>query len=385
MFSAVLFAENRGVARAIEMAAQESREVCIYKTLNVLPSAYELTRLLNAFRPDIIFVDLSRLEGGMVIAKGARVILPDAAIIGFSEKVSEWHLAQVRKAGVLEVLCLPLTNQKFQQSLERAMRQARPAVEENLLAFLPAKAGSGATTIALNVAGCLANDLNQKVLLMEADLRSGLLGVLLKLQPQYSILNALENAALLDGTLWSQIVSRAHGLDLLVSPRPEEASRVSWAGYHRLLQFLRVRYDAIVADLPEVVNDATGEIVLRAKGTYIVATPELPALVLAKQRRKELVKRGIPDERIGVILNRWRKEEINVRDIEEFLDRPVSFVFQNDYHSVRRAMQEGRLISKKSELGRLFSAFARKLAESEVPDPEPAQGSRSFLDSVLRK
>ena len=195
--------------------------------MNALPSPYELTRLLNTFRPDIVFVDLGNFENGMTVAKGVRVILPDAAIIGFAYNVDQDQMEQVCTVGGLEVLCFPLTDQQFRQSLERAVHQARPTVDESLFAFLPAKAGSGATTIALNVAGCLANDLDRKVLLVEADLRSGLVSVLLKLQPQYSILNALENAQLLDGTLWSQIVVQANGLDLLLSPRPEEATRVS--------------------------------------------------------------------------------------------------------------------------------------------------------------
>ena len=140
-----------------------------------------------------------------------------------------------------------------------------------------------------------------------------------------------------------------------------------------------------MVDLPEVVNDATVEIVRRAKETYIVATPELPSLVLANQRRKELIKRRILDERIGVILNRWQKTEINIQDIEEFLNRPVSFVLPNDYHSVRRAVQEGRLIGKRSELGRSLSTFAGTLTPTAVPETAPAKGGHSLLGSFLRK
>ena len=100
MFSAVLFAEDRVAARTLETVAQESREVCIYKTMNVLPSAYELTRLLNTFRPDIIFVDLSNWEGGTSVAKGARVVLPGAAIIGIADRADEGRMEQARQAGV---------------------------------------------------------------------------------------------------------------------------------------------------------------------------------------------------------------------------------------------------------------------------------------------
>lgn len=382
MFSAVLFAQDLVAARTIELAALDWKEVCIYKTMHVFPSPYELTRLLNSFQPDIIFVELSQFEDALVLAKASRTIRPDAAIVGFAQVCDEEHARLAMQAGVLVVLSSPLTDEKFQQGVEQAMRKARPAGQENVLAFLPAKAGSGSTTIALNVAGALARDLEQKVLAIEADLRSGLFSVLLKFSAEYSILDALENAALLDGTLWSRIVVEAQGLDLLATPRPTRATVVSWASYHQLLQFVLSRYETIVVDLPEVINDATLEIVRRARRVFIVTTPELPSLVLARQRCQELRDRGLVNDRISVIVNRWSKNEIRISDVERFLEMPVVTVFQNDYQCVRRATQQGRLIGEKSELGRSFSDFASKLAGVRSP-VSPPKSNLAFLDSLL--
>src|SRR5712692_7731308 len=249
MFSAVLFSSDRDAARLIEEAARASKEVCIYNALYTLPSSYELLRMLETFKPDIVFIEIGQNGEGSTLSQAARVIRPDAAIIGFSPSSQDEDLIHARGSGIQEILCSPLTPANFEQTRIRAMRQARRPLEKNLLAFLPAKAGSGSTTVALNVAGCVANDLDQKVLLMEADLRSGLISVLLKLRPERSILDALEHAGALDGTLWSRIVTHAHGLDLLLSPRPTDSVMVSWANYHQLLQFAKARYDSIVVDL----------------------------------------------------------------------------------------------------------------------------------------
>ncbi len=382
MFSAVLFSSDRGAARLIEEAARASEEVCIYNALYAFPSSYELLRMLETFKPDIVFIEIGQNGEGPALAQAARVIRPDAAIIGFSPSGQEEDLIHARGSGIQEILCSPLTPGNFGQTLIRAMRQARPPLEENLLAFLPAKAGSGSTTIGLNVAGCLANDLDQKALLMEADLRSGLISVLLKLRPGRSILDALEHADLLDGTLWSRIVMHAHGLDLLLSPRPTDSVMVSWANYHRLLQFAKARYDSIVVDLPEVVNEATVEIVRRARKIFVVTTPELPSLVLARQRQQELVARGVSPDRVGFVLNRWTKDDAGLEQITKFLETPLAAVLQNEYHSVRRAIQEGRLIGRKSELGRTLSAFASRLAGATA---KSSKRSPSFLESLLSK
>ena len=384
MFSAMLFAHDRVGSKTIERIAQESKEVCIYKTMHTYPAPYELTRLMNTFNPDVIFVELHPLEEALALTRAVRLLASHTAAIGYLHDAPEAGLEEACDAGVIEILPSPLSLAGLRGTMERAMHKARPELQDNLLAFLPAKAGSGATTVAVNVAGCLAKDFEQKVLVMDADLHSGLVSVLLKVQAEYSILHALDNAAILDGTLWSRIVAQAHGLDLLLTPKPNRPALISWSKYHQLLQFVGARYDEVVVDLPEVVNDATVEIVRRARRVFVVTTPELPSLVLARQRCLMLKERGIPAHRVGIIVNRWRKDEIAITEIERFLEEPVAAVFQNDYQCVRRAIQEGRLVGPRSELGRAFGAFARKLT---VPGPavEKAPAGLSFLGSLMAR
>lgn len=384
MFSAVLFAQDQMAARSIEQAATASKQVCIYRTMLMLSSPYELTKILNSYKPDIVFVDMCQFENALALARKVHAHSPEATVIGFAQAWDEEHARLAREAGVPEILPMPVSDQQFQHGVDQAVRKSQPAVQEKLLAFLPSKAGSGATTIALHTAGSLARDLEQKVLLMEGDLRSGLISLLLKISPERSILDALDMTTSMDGAWWNSIVTRAQGLDILPTLRPTEQVVISWASYHQLLQFVQARYDTIVVDLPEVVNDATLEIVRRARRVFVVTTAELPPLVLARQRRLELKSRGIPDARIGVILNRWTKNEIQVKDVEEFLEAPISAVFQNDYHCVRRATQDGRLIGTRSELGRTISSFAANLVRQTEPAAQP-KSNVNFLDSLLSR
>ena len=384
MFSAMLFAQNRLGSKTIEGIALESQEVCIYKTMHAFPSSYELTRLMNTFKPDVVFVELHPLEEALVLSRAVHLLASHTPVIGYLCEAPDPELEKAYGAGVLEILPSPVSLEGLQGAMERAMRKPRPELQDNLLAFLPAKAGSGATTVALNLAGCLAKDFEQKVLVVDADLHSGLVSVLLKVQAEYSILHALDRAAILDGTLWSRIVAQAHGLDLLLTPKPNRPALISWSKYRQLLQFVRGRYDEVVVDLPEVVNDATVEIVRRARRVFVVTTPELPSLVLARQRCLMLKERGIPAERLGIIVNRWKKDEIAIPEIERFLEEPVAGVFQNDYQCVRRAIQEGRLVGPKSELGRAFAALARKLTMPSRPAEKPP-AALSFLGSLMAR
>jgi pilus assembly protein CpaE len=263
---------------------------------------------------------------------------------------------------------------RFQRAVETAILKTAGAVQENLLAFLPAKAGSGATTIALNTAGYLADPLRKKVLFIDGDLNSSVVSVLFDLKHCHSLRDALDNSSQLDTSVWSRFVTRAHGFDLLLPDFPRKEPLPSWSNYHHLLGFLAKLYDHIVVDLPEVVNDATVETVRRAKQVFIVCTPELPSLALVPHRIEELTSRAIPPEKIGLVLNRWHKGEAGAGDVAQMLNHPVAAVFGNDYRTVSSAYGDRTVVNRSSKLGKSFTAFARKLAG----EPEEV-GALSFL------
>jgi pilus assembly protein CpaE len=148
--------------------------------------------------------------------------------------------------------------------------------------------------------------------------------------------------------------------------RPRKSMLPLWSNYHQLLDFAASRYDHILVDLPEVVNDATVEIVRRAKRVFVVCTPETPSLSLAPHRCEELQTRGIPAEKISLLLNRWHKGEATAEQVQILLKFPVSAVFENDYMSVSQATRASALVNLDTKLGRSFAAFARTLAG--VPD-----------------
>ena len=70
------------------------------------------------------------------------------------------------------------------------------------------------------------------------------------------------------------------GSNVLGTPRAKRAQMFSQWDCRRLLGFARERYDFVVADLPEIVNDATEAIVREAMAVFVVCTPEIPSLFL---------------------------------------------------------------------------------------------------------
>jgi len=286
MFNALLLVQDDGACAAMEKLALESKQVAFLKTLYRFPQAFELSKMLNTLTPDLVFLDLSDWDSALAAAADIRELSPHTPMIGFGAGWEPGKEKQCMAGGITTLLVSPVNLENFQESVDRAIHKVRGAVQENLFAFLPAKAGSGCTTIALNTAGYLADTsgkdpLAKKVLLIEGDLRSGVLSVLLDIRHPYSLRDALNDSERLDYSSWTKFVVRSGGIDLLVSRQRHEGPLPSWNLYHDLLNFAASRYDNILVDLPEVVNDATVEIVRRAERVFVVCTPELPSMALA--------------------------------------------------------------------------------------------------------
>jgi pilus assembly protein CpaE len=384
MFSAIVLANNDASSATIESLAIESRQVSIAKSLDRYPQAFELTKVLNTYNPELVFVDLSGWDHALAAVEDIHSIAPKAAIIGFGGGWQPGQEARCRQAGVTELMVAPVTVKRFQSSVEKAiLKTAGSTVQQNLVAFLPAKAGSGATTVALNTSGYLADPLGKKVLFIDGDLNSSIVSVLFDLKQRRSLRDALDSSSQLDKSEWSRFVARAHGFDLLLPDHGRKEPLPLWSNYHQLLSFLAKLYDQIVVDLPEVVNDATIETVRRARQVFIVCTPELPSLALVPHRIEELTGRGIPHEKIGLVLNRWHKGEADAGDLEEMMKHPVATVFGNDYRSVASAHDAHTIVSNGSKLGKSFHAFARKLAGE--PEEAQAASTRGFFRSFGAK
>jgi Flp pilus assembly CpaE family ATPase len=190
------------------------------------------------------------------------------------------------------------------------------------------------------------------------------MSTLINAKPRLPLIDALQNSENLDYSQWLNSVVSAHGTDFLLADRVKKSPLPSWMHYHQLLRFASGRYDAIVVDLPEVVNEATDEIIQYAQFVFVVCTPELASVTLAEQRLQELRAHGAPPEKLRLVLNRWHRSEAKPEEIADILGCPVPFVIRNDYRAISRAIGASRPVALDSDLGRTFLDFGRKLMRS---------------------
>ncbi|HEX4594579.1 MAG TPA: AAA family ATPase [Bryobacteraceae bacterium] len=259
--------------------------------------------MLNSFAPQILFLDIDEEEVALSLAADIGSFIPALTIIGVSGH-GEDLAPRSTMFGPLPVVHTRCDIETFRATIHGALEARASEKTASVFAFLPAKAGSGATTTALFVANILSRMVHKKVLLLECDLHAGPVSMLYKIRPEHSIMDALEDSHRLTDESWRRLATSVDGMDVLPSVSQQGVRRVSSWSYQRLLAFARSRYDMIICDLPEVVNEATEVVVRAAKAVMVVTTPSVPSMRLAARRRHDLEARGVGATKVKYILSR---------------------------------------------------------------------------------
>ena len=362
---------NALAADAIEMLAQESGAFQLCYKATPVPPAKEVVRVLSVQNPSLVLLDLGDWDGASLIAKEIQHNQPRAVIIGFRPRWTRAEQLTYEEAGILDLLHEPFSPGDIEAATYEAMHRRYPVTHQNILALVPAKAGSGCSTVTLHLAVAIAAT-GKKVLLVECDRRSGPLSIMLDLERHNGLPEALEHHGAPSPLEWRQVTAQVQQVDLLLA-NPTRRSRLpSWADYYQLLLFAQKQYDFILVDLPEVINQATAEFVRTARAVFIVCQPEMPSAKLAKFRRADLEGCAIPPERVNLLVNRWERGRLTKQDIENLVGGPVFGTLPNDYKEIRNAVLETRLASPGSSFRKACAALAQTIIGlPEVPQTSP--------------
>jgi len=207
-------------------------------------------------------------------------------------------------------------------------REEEQRIPCKMLGFLGSKGGVGATTVACSFAMALQSETKQTVLLADFDFESSVLGFLLGVQSQYSLMDALRNADRLDASLWKSLVcSKSPGLEIITAPAPAPVMPEEEVGAEQLQQvlgFVRANYQWLVADLGRGFNRHFRRVLGDLDQIYVVTTPELAALRQARLMLQDLTQLERAGDRLCLVLNDVPKRHpFSVRDFQEALGFPI--------------------------------------------------------------
>src|SRR5436309_3819954 len=236
-------------------ALLESHRIGIVRRLEAYPNSVDLARFLRATAPEVVFLSIETRQQALESAKRIEEQAAGVQVVAINRTCDPPTLLETMRAGIREFLSPPFEHQALLDALGRVsdlVAQNPPVFEttDSVFAFLPAKAGSGATTIAVNTSLALARMPDSNVLLADLDLNSGLVGFMLLLnQSPYSVVDAAENALDLDENLWPKIISAKGSLDVLPVGKLSPGFRIEAAQIRHILSYARRHYSSIFVDL----------------------------------------------------------------------------------------------------------------------------------------
>jgi pilus assembly protein CpaE len=381
---ALVISPDPGIARQLEKVLTAIGGVTVCQTLNDYPALPQLPGSLRSQAIDVVFLSFAEVDKAVQIVKFLDQEAEGVQTIAFDRESDSASLRESMRVGIREFLVAPFEEHAARECLSRTrdlLARHRPtyAATDEIFAFMPSKPGVGTSTLALNIGAALGKKLGGRALLADFDLGCGMIRFMLKLTNEHSVMDALEHSMHLDERLWRDLVTHTGTLDVLHAGNINPTFQVAPERIASLLSFARRLYGAVCFDLPGNLDQLTIEVLKETKRIFLVCTPEVSSLHIARQKLAFLRKYELAG-RVEVLLNRDKpKAAFSVEGVQQVLGMPVRCSFPNDYMGVTRAMTEARVVDAGSELGRQIQKFADSLSEkSREPEPRPA--GRKFLD-----
>jgi len=377
MLRGIIICPDKDLSVELQDTLTETHRIGIMRALDHYPTEVDLTRFLRATGPNVVFLSVEMVKTALELAARIEGQAPGTQIVAFSRACDPDAMLATMRAGIREFLAPPFELQAVQQALQRLeqiLERKPPSIgsTDAVMAFLPSKAGVGCSTVALNTSLMLAQIPDTKTLLADFDLNCGMVAFMLQLDSQYSITSAVENAHQMDENLWEKLVTSFGQLDVLPAGKLVPGFRIEAIQIRYLLEFARRNYKAICLDLSGILEKFSIEILHEAKQIFLVCTPEVPSLHLAREKLRFLRSLDLGD-RVRILLNRAQRHTlIPIAEVEKLLQLPVYMSFPNDYVGVHKAITAGKHVHPASELGAGFRALAESIRSGNKP-PQPVK------------
>ncbi len=388
-------------------------------------SGREGIKMARELRPDIIIMDINMPDvDGITAAQEVKKHVPTTGVIMMSVNSDRDYLRRAMAAGASDFLTKPANMDDLYMTIRNVYKNMKPirdqyermseaaasyVVQEiqetegdragHILTCYSPKGGVGTTTIAISLASALMGQ-TTKVLLIDADVQFGDVGVSLNLQAQSTLSDIIENASDLDVDYFENIlVTHPSGIKVLLpAARPELAETVyaNPAAVTEIINQVRYHYDFIIIDTSSRLDDLILSMCELATAVIMITTPTLPAVRNARfvldlfdqffegnQNKVKIVLSQVHEEKRG-----QQRMTISQEKIANFLRKEVYAVIPSDEKPILQAIIKGIPVvaadrsadrSPMKELNELAQKLRLELTgeEDNVAASQNAAGSKS--------
>ncbi len=348
-----------------------------FKVVGSFGTGREAVTQAKELRPDIVIMDINMPDmDGIQATSEITKAIPTAAVIMMSVQNDPDYLRKAMLAGARNFLTKPIDTDELYNTIRTVYTRNKPIAEQYraledrggidirrtitteagdirgghvILVYSP-QGGSGKTTLATNIASGLMKK-GIKVLLIDADIQFGDVGVFLKLQGQSTLADLVSKVDDVDVEFFDSVVTtHESGLKVLLGPaRPEFADEVEAnpTALTRIIEQIANRYDFIVIDTGTHISEMLLSLMDLAEKIVLVTTPTLSGVKNARFMLELFDQLNYPQNKIAFVLNKTEDERARNRTtipsdiIEKHLKHPIQARIPSDERVVLNAINKG--------------------------------------------
>lgn len=340
-----------------------------FKVVGMAGTGREGLALARELLPDIVIMDINMPDmDGLQVAAQIVDNTARTGVIMLSAQDDHHNMRRAMMAGAKAFLTKPSSPDELYHAIRTVygrapvtqlptnyMENATSGKDSqsragNIIVVYSPQGGAGCTTIATNLASGLMRE-DVRVLLVDANLQFGDVGVFLNLQAKSSLVDLIENVNDLDiNFIENSLLMHNSGLKVLMGPpRPELAEKVfsDPTAVSKILAEIRWSYDFIIVDTSLHLDEITLSLMDIATRIVLVSIPALAATKNAGFVLELFDRLQYPPEKITLVLNRvsedhtTRKHTISTEKIAAFLKHPVAAMIPSDEFMLLDAIHKG--------------------------------------------
>jgi pilus assembly protein CpaE len=297
--------------------------------------------------------------------------LPETAVFAIGNLNQPQIIVSAMRAGAREFIERPTTTTDLLEAFVRLTTAQRRVQKEGLrgkvFTVVNAKGGSGATTVAVNLALALQSAHGQTALVDLAPL--GHTALHLNLKPLFTLADATRNLHRMDSSLLESFMTRhGGGLQLLAGTNAPASIEPSTTEFVRLFDLLVTHYRYVVVDNSSRLDAASRLVANLSECVLLVACTDVASLWSAARVQQYLGETG-HRERVRLLLNRFRKVPgFSEADAENAAGVKLLWRVPNQYFAVSSAIDRGAPVMEQShsEIARCFAGLANELTRNDV-------------------
>src|SRR5258708_2833838 len=291
--------DRRTVLKVLVDGTSVARTVHTCATFPVA-AADPITRRVRGANPDVTLVDIPPDNTPMAL-RAIELLhqeMPDSAVFAIGNLNQPQVIVSAMRSGAREFIERPTTTTDLLEAFVRLTTAQRRVRQEGprgkVFSVLNAKGGSGATTVAVNLALALQSAHGQTALVDLAPL--GHAALHLNLKPVFTVADATRNLHRMDASLLASFLVRHNsGLQLLAGTNVPAAVGPSTAEFVRLFDMLVTHYRYVVGDASTRFDAASRLIANLSECVLLVACTDVASLWSAARVQQYLPATSPPE------------------------------------------------------------------------------------------